>query len=173
MIDCGGGVNLRSLERGDLETVVGWLDRQPDALFLGNQDFPVSRGKIERWYERALANEEEHLLAIEHEGVLAGYLAFRVDWRHREAQLGAILVAEPHRGQGVAARALRGLLEAQFERWNLNRVSLGVHAGNQAAVDLYRKLGMKEEGRLRRKFHVDGEWHDLLIYSRLCDDPSA
>lgn len=169
MIDCGRGVRLRALERGDLPALAGWLDRQPDGLFVGNQDFPVNRARLERWYERAVSGEEEHLLAIEIGEQLGGYLAFRVDWHHREAQLGAILVAESHRGRGVAAAALRGLYGALFGRWQLNRVALGVHAGNAAAVALYRGLGMKEEGRLRRKFYLNGEWHDVLLYSRLND----
>ncbi|MDQ7794424.1 MAG: GNAT family N-acetyltransferase [bacterium] len=171
MIDCGGRVKLRALERGDLEAVAGWLEQQPDGVFVGNHEFPVPRGKLERWYEAALAGEQEHPMAIEHQGALAGYLTFRVDWRHREAQLGAVLVAEAYRGRGVAQAALGGLLGALFGRWELNRVSLAVHAANQTAANLYRKLGMKEEGRLRRKFHLDGHWHDLLILARLADDP--
>lgn len=176
MIDCGGGVSLRLLERRDTETVARWLACRPDGVWAAGQDFLVGPEQVQRWHERVLGREDEMMLAIElaeGEPVLVGYLAFRVDWRHREGQVGAILVAEPWRGRGVASRALGCLFEVLFTRWRLNRISLLAHADNRPALALYRSLGMVEEGRLRRKFLFDGTWCDMVVFSMLDDERSA
>ena len=45
---------------------------------------------------------------------------------------------------------------------NLYKLFLIVDCENERAVNVYSKLGFKEEGRLRHEFFVDGEYRDVL-----------
>jgi RimJ/RimL family protein N-acetyltransferase len=49
-------------------------------------------------------------------------------------------------------------------------VELFVLADDPRAVGAYRKAGFVEEGRLRRKSWVRGEYHDELVMSRLREE---
>jgi RimJ/RimL family protein N-acetyltransferase len=43
---------------------------------------------------------------------------------------------------------------------------------NRAAVRVYEKVGFVEEGRARDTIRHDGEWHDMVLMSRLEDELS-
>lgn len=68
-----------------------------------------------------------------------------------EAELQAILVDEPRRGQGLARRLL-GVVVDQAREWGSERLLLEVRAGNAAAVALYRSAGFQEDG-VRRGYY--------------------
>ncbi len=63
-----------------------------------------------------------------------------------EAELQAILVAAPCRGQGLARRLLAAVIE-QARGWGSERLLLEVRAGNAPAISLYRAAGFVEDGR--------------------------
>ena len=50
------------------------------------------------------------------------------------------------------------------------RVFLRVLAYNELAIRLYRRLGFKEEGRLRAQVWREGAWHDVLVMGLLWDE---
>jgi len=41
---------------------------------------------------------------------------------------------------------------------------------NERALKVYRRLGFKEEGRLRQERFVDGAYHDLIIMGLLREE---
>jgi len=65
-----------------------------------------------------------------------------------EAELQAILVDGPRRGQGLAGTLL-GVVVDQAREWGSERLLLEVRAGNLAAIALYRRGGFGEDGRRR------------------------
>ncbi|MBS9403055.1 GNAT family N-acetyltransferase [Halomonas sp. TRM85114] len=96
-----------------------------------------------------LAQEDARVFGIGGNERLIGYATVaRLPF---EAELQAILVAEPYRRQGVA----RCLLEAvivQARDWERERLLLEVRAGNVAALALYRRLGFVQDGRRSRYY---------------------
>lgn len=45
----------------------------------------------------------------------------------------------------------------------IERIELSVFVSNAGAVELYRKMGFKEEGTLVRKAKIEGTYHDLSL----------
>ena len=64
-------------------------------------------------------------------------------------------------------------LEACFDGWGVHRVGVRVEEGNERALALYRRLGFKEEGRLRQAAFRDGRHADVLLFSLLAEEWSA
>ena len=50
---------------------------------------------------------------------------------------------------------------------NLYRLEAEVVDGNEASLKMVKKMGFKEEGRLREAKFVNGEYRDLLRYGLL------
>jgi RimJ/RimL family protein N-acetyltransferase len=46
---------------------------------------------------------------------------------------------------------------------NLNRVGLIVFRNNPRAVSVYKAVGFRTEGRLKKLFFIDGAWVDVLL----------
>jgi ribosomal protein S18 acetylase RimI-like enzyme len=76
-------------------------------------------------------------------------------------------VAREWRGRGVGSALLAAAIEWARER-GLHKRSLGVFAHNAAALALYRKFGVVEEGRRVKHYRrANGELWDALDLGRL------
>ena len=54
-------------------------------------------------------------------------------------------------------------LRYMFHERRYQKCNLGVYAFNERALGLYRRLGFQEEGRLRRNYFTNGEYHDEIL----------
>ncbi|MBN2782304.1 MAG: GNAT family N-acetyltransferase [Campylobacterales bacterium] len=81
-----------------------------------------------------------------------------------------ILLNKKFRNKGYAKEASRLVIEHLFKSLNINRVELYVAKNNLVAIKLYESLGFKFEGCKREAMWIDGQYEDLLIYSKLFKD---
>lgn len=65
-------------------------------------------------------------------------------------------------GKGIGTEACEMLVDYAFNRLNAHRVWLGVNADNVGAINCYRKVGFKEEGRLREDIFYFGKYVDVV-----------
>lgn len=82
-------------------------------------------------------------------------------------------VAPEARGRTVAARALRLLTAASFERWGLQRVELHIDPENDRSQAVAGRAGYVLEGVLRRRLRHRGELRDLAVYAALAGEWSV
>ena len=76
-----------------------------------------------------------------------------------------------YRGRGIGVRAVRLVLGYAFEGLGLTRVEAFVEPGNQAALRLASRAGLRREGLVRGIGVRDGVRHDSILLARLADDP--
>ena len=77
-----------------------------------------------------------------------------------------IVIGEPEQqGKGFGNEAMKLIINYSFNTLNMNKISLEVVENNIAALNLYRKLGFIEEGRLKRHFYLDGKYFDVFVLS--------
>ena len=69
--------------------------------------------------------------------------------------------------QGIAKEAIREVLRYSFEELDLFRMGAVTYPANETSSGLLKKLGFKEEGRLRAYLYQGGQSHDALIFSLL------
>lgn len=168
---CGEKINLRAVERGDLEQLVRW--RNDPVIFRGFfSTFPLSLGAQADWYEDLLRRIDKKLFVIEaKDGQAVGTIGFdHIDWKNQKAEFGNMLVDKGHRGCGYASDATRTALRFGFEQMNLNRIYLEVYAWNQEAVQLYQKSGFKIEGVLQQAYFTEGKFNDTVLMAIVRDD---
>ncbi len=92
-----------------------------------------------------------------------------VDPHNRSAELVCWTAAE-HRGHGIAVHAATAVVRFGFGGVDLHRISYRQAVGNTSSRRVAEKAGFTPEGLLRGAQLVDGEHHDLRIWSRLATD---
>lgn len=79
----------------------------------------------------------------------------------------AYSIAPAYRGRGLAADALRALVDFGWGLYQLHRLELLIEPWNHAALRTAEQAGFAREGLLRSYHQVAGERRDVLVYSRI------
>lgn len=73
-------------------------------------------------------------------------------------------------GGAAATEAAASLVEHGLTSMGLHRISSWCIAENGASVSVLRKLGMREEGRLRENEFFKERWWDTLVFGLLMEE---
>jgi len=85
--------------------------------------------------------------------------------------IGISLIPEA-RGQGFGTEAQRQVAAYLFETTTVNRVEASTDVENLPEQRSLEKAGYRREGIQRGAQYRAGGYHDLIVYSRLRDDPA-
>ncbi|KAF2475475.1 acyl-CoA N-acyltransferase [Lindgomyces ingoldianus] len=85
---------------------------------------------------------------------------------HRNTEIGIDILPQ-YQGKGYGSEAIQWALRFAFERAGLHRVTIRAFEWNDGAVRLYRKLGFKEEGKVRDELWFEGRWWDGVFFGML------
>ncbi|MGH3627296.1 MAG: NUDIX hydrolase, partial [Sciscionella sp.] len=106
---------------------------------------------------------------VEHLGDVAGSVDVK-QWDGGRGEL-SWAVFPRHRGQRVATRALRLLIDYCFRDLRLDRVEAKVEPANVASLRTARRAGLRREGLARCYQDVGGQRADFIWLARLATDP--
>ena len=170
----GQRIYLRSIERDDLDLCHAWMNDEDLRSTLA-QRYPMSLPREADWIERVTRGQDpsEMMFAIcladgdRHIGN-CGLMA--IDRDNRTATLGILIGEKDCRGRGFGTEALRTLCRFAFEEMDLRKIRLDTHAGNEAALRAYEKVGFRREGLLRQEFYRKGRALDVMRMGLLRDE---
>jgi RimJ/RimL family protein N-acetyltransferase len=165
----GPNVHLRPLEREDLPLLVAWRN-DPAAWKYFCNAHPLSLGGQAAFYDRLQANPGRRLFIIATpQGEAIGTIGLDdIDPVNQSAEYGNLLIGDKAaQGNGFAKEATGLLIDHAFNRLNIQRLYLDVHADNDRAIKLYESCGFEHEGRKRRALFRDGAFIDILLMARL------
>jgi 8-oxo-dGTP pyrophosphatase MutT (NUDIX family) len=94
-----------------------------------------------------------------------------VELRDHHVGVLSCAVDEPHRGRGLASRAMRLLVRYAFDELGLERVEAHVNPLNRVALRVAHRAGLRREGLMRGNTMLGDERHDTVVLGRLRDDP--
>jgi len=165
----GNSVRLRAVEVEDWEKFFEW-EAGPDVGFARQTyalPFPKSREAAKKWAsEQANAKPQNHEFRWVIEN-LQGEFVGTLNTHGCDARVGTfgygITLRREHWRKGYASEAIRLVLRYFFRELRYQKVTVDVYAFNTASLELHRKLGFQEEGRLRRMVYTDGNYHDAFI----------
>ena len=95
-----------------------------------------------------------------------------IDLVHRHAEPGRFLIGneEAVRGIPAAVEAMKLVYELVFGTLALQRVYGTISADNLLMMKWQRFMGMKEEGRLRRHYFINGHFQDAVVFGMLAEE---
>ena len=92
-------------------------------------------------------------------------LHFRED-EPRQVELG-ITLGSAHQGRGFAREALHGVLDYVFGKLGKHRAFAVTDAENQAAANLFARLGFRREGHFIEHIWFKGAWGSEYLFAML------
>ena len=134
---------------------------------------PLSPSAVERLFEDREHYQKDDSFAIhlrdddEPIGIVS---LMNVSEPNASAELSIIVGHSEDRHHGYGAEAIAVLLDYAFGERGLNRVGLSVFEFNEDAIAAYKKLGFREEGRLRGALRRDDVFHDAILMSILSQE---
>jgi len=170
-------VCLRALEPEDWRAFFDWDQDTEMARSTYWIPFPGSQEAAKKWTaDQALdrGKTHEYKWVIENlNGELVGMLnTHTCDPRVGTFQYG-VAVKREHWRKGYASEAIRIVLGYFFRELRYQKVNGHVYAFNEPSLGLHRKLGFREEGRLRRMVYTDGRHFDEVIFGMTVEEFEA
>lgn len=157
----GMGNSVRPMETQDLEMVLGWRNHESVRRFMYTQH-EITLDEHSRWFQRASAAPDRHLLIFESDGVPMGFINFHEKGPGGVADWGFYLAPDAPRGTGSALG--NAALNYAFGKINLHKVCGEALGFNTGSIRFHEKLGFTREGVLRQQ-HFDGEtYHDIVCF---------
>lgn len=96
---------------------------------------------------------------IQHGSVSSAWIGY---WVYSELQ-----------GKGVATAAVALGVDYAMQTLKLHRVEATVMESNTSSRRVLEKTGFREEGRLLRNLHINGEWTDHLLVAQTAEEVPA
>jgi RimJ/RimL family protein N-acetyltransferase len=161
---------IREVQYTDISSIIDWKsDPLVKKMALG-PDIEISREKEEQYISKDIESENELYLILvkREEDIPIGYI--RINWLDKNHLFGWLRFAlGKERGKGYAYEGLKSLLSHLFNK-GLHRMDAEVYENNEAALNLLKKLGFKQEG-IKREAHFDGEkFIDIIVLGLLRED---
>lgn len=92
---------------------------------------------------------------------------FKMDSIHRRSQIDITIWEEPYRNQGYGSEVVQIFTDYLFEQYNMNRIEVKISEENIEALTVFERLGFQREGLLRKYLFYDGEFHDVVLLSKI------
>lgn len=172
----GDNVYLTTLDTANAETARGWLNDPEVNRWLLSGNIPISAASEAEFYagaERRTADKTGFIFEIHvaDSGLYIGNCSLDdVDLVHRHAEVGIVIGDVSRQNQGYGRDAIRTLLRFGFDTLGLQSIVISYMAPNDRAAHLYRSIGFKDVGVLRRHTFLSGEWVDEGVLDMLADE---
>lgn len=151
----------------DAERFVMWLEDSEVNKYTTRKPVPLDEEK--KWIRGLPKDKESMHFAIDTvEGIHIGSIALaHINKRDNRAMYGILIGDKNYWGKGYGYTASKLILSYGFKNLKLNRIVLFVYEYNTRGIALYKKLGFKEEGRLRQNTKYKGKYYDDIVMSIL------
>jgi RimJ/RimL family protein N-acetyltransferase len=166
----GERVTLRGVRREDLPRLCEFNnDIEVEVAGGGDPPMPQSLERLQAEFDRRAGEggRDGAWFAIEADGKLIGQCILHSFDNNRgtsrACELGIAIGDKDYWGKGYGREAIGLLLDYGFRHWNVHRVWLTCHSGNERGLRCYRACGFVEEGRQREHVWSDGQYRDLVF----------
>jgi len=168
----GRKVILRALKWEDLDDLLDFINSlvEEGANILRTEK--VSREEEIEWLSgvfKRLEKGEIFCVAAEVDGhLVANSEIVRGVGYSRHVGFIGIAIKKGFRSIGIGTEMMREL-EEHARKIGLKVLTLSVFANNQHAINLYRKMGFVETGRVPKRFFKDGAYIDEIIMTKMLE----
>jgi ribosomal-protein-alanine N-acetyltransferase len=91
---------------------------------------------------------------------------YRIQTENYRAEIGYMILPQYH-GKGIAAEAIKAVVEYGFEEMQLHSIEAIIDPENQASEKVLLKSGFVKEAHIKENEFYDGKFIDTVIYSLL------
>ncbi len=173
----GKNILIRLLHQHDAASLCRYmnaLSRERTFIRFQGEQFTLEEeaAYITGQLQRMEQNQTIHLVAL-CEGTVVGVAEVSgKDLVEKHVGVLGISVAQPYRGEGIGALLLETVLKAAAQLPHLRLIVLEVFSDNTLAIDMYRKFGFVEYGRLPEGIlHNQAYFDTVYMYRKVSNSP--
>lgn len=168
----GDNIYLSPISLDDVEEYTHMVNNNLVSVGLGS---PIYTGiySEEREQEVLKSLKDSYNFAvrvIENDELLGNIGFYDVDLINKNGTFGIMLGNEKYYGKGYGKEAINLILDYGFSLLNFRNICLNVFEYNELAYNLYKKVGFKEVGRIRKRQEIMGKFYDLIIMDMLSEE---
>ncbi|MCT9097114.1 GNAT family N-acetyltransferase [Haloarchaeobius sp. HME9146] len=167
----GETVDLCTIEEDDIEFLRDGINDPAVRVPVGNHT-PYNLDEQRDWLENVASGDDEVNLCIvptEGDEPVGVVTIAEIDETHGTAELGYWVAPEHHRN-GYGSDAARTMVEYAFRERRIRSLMACVFAFNEASAGLLESVGFERTGTWPEWVFVDGEHHDVWLYTVTADE---
>lgn len=156
-------MNFINLDEKQREKVLHWRNDKDIRTWMYN-DHEISIEEHNGFIENLRVDFKNSYWLVKHKeyGDLGVIYLNKIDLKNKNAYLG--IYGNPENDvKGKGSMLGKAILTLAFDKLSLHSLKLEVIKDNERALNLYRKLGFSEEGKLREYIFKDDEWKDVIV----------
>jgi RimJ/RimL family protein N-acetyltransferase len=172
----GRSVLLRPFKRTDISYFLKWFN-DPEIVQYLEMYLPMTEMGEEKFIEELGTTRADKDIVFVIEAIrgastkpIGNCGLHQINQKDRDAIFGIIIGEKDHWSKGFGVEAAGILINYGFQQLNLHRVSSSAIAFNERSIKLHKKLGFREEGRLRQAMFKNGQYHDRIEYGLLREE---
>jgi len=172
----GKSVLLRPVKRSDISYFLKWFNDPEIVQYVGLY-LPMTEMYEEKFIEelgttRARSDVILVIEAVEGDSTkpIGNCGLHQINPKDCNALFGIVIGEKDYWSKGYGLEAARLLIDYGFQQLNLHRISSYAFAFNERSIKLHKKLGFREEGRLRQATFKNGQYHDHVQFGILREE---
>ena len=172
----GKNVLLRPIKRSDISYFLKWFN-DPEILQYLTLYLPMTEMSEEKFIEelgttRARSDALFVIEVIEDASTkpIGNCGLHGTNPKDNHATFGIVIGEKDYWSKTYGTEAARLIINYGFQQLNLHRISSSAVAFNERSIRLHKKVGFREEGRLRQRMFKNGLYHDLVQFGILREE---
>ena len=172
----GKSVLLRPVKKSDISYFLKWFNDPEVIQYLGMY-LPMTEMAEEKYIEelgtiRARSDAAFVIEVIEGASTkpIGNCGLHRINAKDHNAIFGIAIGEKDYWSKGYGTEAAQLLINYGFQQLNLHRISSSAWAFNERSIKLHKKVGFREEGRLRQAVFKNGQYHDQVEFGILREE---
>jgi hypothetical protein len=164
-------INILDLDSSIIELIRHWRNSDVVRRYMYRSHY-ISKEEHLRWFEGLkLEKGNRKVWIIYYEDIPVGVInLFNIDYENKITDWGFYIGETAYRGLGIGSISLWRLMEYVFDKMNFHKMYTSVLENNSDALNLYKKFGFKEEGRLRKHIFKEGKYIDVILIGILKEE---
>lgn len=163
-------ITLQRVSYSDAKVLFSLIDQNRDRLrkWLPFVDSTLSWEQTEAFIGSLFVpHSREMVFTIRYMDEMAGLIGYKdIDRNNKKLEIGYWL-APAFEGKGIISKSIETMIDAAFEKMEMNRVQIRCGVGNTRSSNVPKRLNFRFEGIERNGEWLNGRFVDLEIYSLL------
>ena len=160
----GEKVILREQREEDAKFFAYWFS-QPQIMFQCGFTEPIDEDEAKRMISVSHRTGDSAWYTItDPDGNIIGETGLLRMWPAWHCTDLSIIIPDPemqHKGYG--SEAIRIMLDMAFDKYDMNRVAIGVVGLNTSALAFYNRIGFRQEGIQEQGYYYNHEYSDFIM----------
>lgn len=158
-------VNLRLVEKSDIEMIRKWRNSPEVNQYFSNKD-QISQYQQEQWFDKISRDNTWFCFVIEFENEPVGIAEIKnIDFRNGTAEFGIYIAVEKLRNSLIPIEPGYLILGYCFDYLNLRKIVGQILSDNTRSMRYSKGMGFEHEATFKNHIYHNGQYVNLLWFS--------